>query len=586
LCVKRRLGYPLCVLAPTPRHGRWSALPKWTVASLLVALVVAAYASSFRGMLVFDDLPAIVENASIQHGTSLGQWLRPPMHSTVAGRPVLNLSLALNQLVSGDAVWSYHALNLLIHLASGACLFGIVRRTLERIEQRRGRSKFICDSRTSDVANKFASTGKLASPKLDSSAVAAAITVLWLVHPLQTESVTYVVQRAESLSGLLYLAAFYVFIRTTGSQKPVGWGFLTVILAALGMATKESVVTLPVMLLLYDRVFVSRSVLAALRERWPAYLGLMAGWAVLAYLMLHNPGRGGSAGLGTGVAPIEYALTQLYAVVRYLRLAVFPQSLVFDYGSVLIPVSTSLITHAVIYVGLLIATAQLLILRPKIGFLGAAFFLLLAPTSTFVPVASQTMAEHRMYLTLAAPIAGVVLAAHAWIGQRMFSVVVVGIVALSAVTFQRNHVYQSAHALWSDTATKWPRNARAHDWLGNAAFAGNHLDEAMAECGIAVSLQPNEAKFHNNYGAALASSGHFPEAAAQFQQALDVDPRFRDARHNLAQAETRWSMALLQSGHTEDAVAHLRHAVTVEPEDPALSYNLEFTLRQLGGAQR
>jgi protein O-mannosyl-transferase len=201
-------------------------------------------------------------------------------------------------------------------------------------------------------------------------------------------------------------------------------------------------------------------------------------------------------------------------------------------------------------------------------------------------VASQTMAEHRMYLALVAPIAGVVLAAHAWIGRSMFSVVVVGIVAFSAITFQRNHVYQSAYTLWSDTAAKWPRNARAHDWLGNAALAGNRPDEAMIECGIAVSLQPNEAKFHNNYGAALASSGHFPEAAAQFQQALNIDPAFRDARHNLAQAETRWSMALIQSGHPEDAVAHLRQAVAVEPEDPALNYNLEFTLKQLGSTSR
>ena len=537
---------------PRERFRHWRS---GTAGALLVAAVLAAYANSFRGVFVFDDLPAILENPTIHGGADLGKILHPPELSTVAGRPVLNLTFALNQAISRDAVWSYHVFNLLIHLAAGGFLFGIVRRTLRR----RG---------------------------VESSLPAWAITGLWLLHPLQTESVTYIVQRAESLMGLFYLAAFYCFVRAVEKERARIWSALTVLFSLIGMATKESMVTLPVLLLLYDRIFIAGSFSATWQRRRGLYTGLACTWGMLVWLMIGTHSRGGSAGFGANAGAFDYFVTQLFAVVHYVHLALFPQPLIFDYGSELMKFSPMLALHAAVYFALLAATIVALIQRPAVGFLGATFFLLLAPTSTFVPVASQTIAEHRMYLPLAAVIAAVVLGVHAWLGRNALALWLVAAAALAVATCERNADYHSALALWTDTATKRPGNGRAHDWIGLAALKTGKTEEALGEFHRAVAIQPSNAKFRNNLGAALATLGRHEEATKEFQAAVTLDPAFTDARHNLSQAETQLAIALIRGGHVEESIAHLRRAVKLAPEDQATVYNLNFALQQLGRAAK
>jgi Tfp pilus assembly protein PilF len=464
---------------------------------------------------------------------------------------VLNLTFALNQAVSGNEVWSYHAVNLLIHLAAGGFLFGILRRTLLR----RG---------------------------VTSAVPAWVTTALWLLHPLQTESVTYIVQRAESLMGLFYLGAFYCFVRAIESSRQDGWSFLTVVLSLLGMATKETMVTLPCLLLLYDRTFGAGSFAAALKQRPWFYAGLAFTWAMLAYLMIGTHSRGGSAGFAASAGKLEYALTQIYAVVHYLRLTVFPVPLVFDYGSELMKFSPMLAFHSAAYAALLIGTIFALVSRPAVGFLGAAFFILLAPTSTFVPIASQVIAEHRMYLALAAPLTAAVLSVHTRLGRKALPLWVIAAVALAGTTFERNQDYQSEQKLWSDTARKRPGNARAHDWLGETALKGGRTDEALSEFHRAVAIQPSNARFRNNLGAAFATQGRYDAAREEFQTAFTLDPAFLEAGHNLGQAETQLAITLIRDGHVDDAIPHLRRAAELEPDNPSTAYNLDFALKQSG----
>ena len=217
------------------------------VAAALIALAaLAAYANSFTGPFVFDDGPSIATNRTLRHLWPPWESLQPPPAAGVAGRPVLNFSFALNHAISGSAVWSYHALNLLVHLLGGLALFGVVRRTLLRL---RG-----------------------ATPT-DPTWLALAIAAAWVVHPVQTASVTYVSQRAESLMALFYLLTLYSFSRATVchplDDKRAGrtrraWAVATVAACALGMATKEVMVGAPLLVLLYDRTFVSMS----FRDAW------------------------------------------------------------------------------------------------------------------------------------------------------------------------------------------------------------------------------------------------------------------------------------------------------------------------------
>ena len=286
--------------SPVPRRR-----PDGTVLALgcaLFAVTIAAYCRTFGVPFIFDDLPSIVDNPSIRH---LRTAFLPPGDSTVGGRPVLNASLAVNYAVSGLAVWSYHALNVAIHALAGLVLFGIVRRTL--------------------------------AARMDGSAtlVGFCAALVWALHPLLTESVTYVIQRGESLMGLFLLLTLYCLIRGAASAGRAAkyWYGLSVATCLLGMGTKEVMVSAPLVALLYDRTFLSGSYREAWRRRRWVYAGLAATWLILPFLVISTHGRNGSAGYGQGVTPVAYALTQFPAIVHYLRLSFWPFPLIFDYGS-------------------------------------------------------------------------------------------------------------------------------------------------------------------------------------------------------------------------------------------------------------
>jgi hypothetical protein len=275
----------------------------WFASAALIVLLVIAYANSFAVPFVFDDVPAITNNESIRHWLTA---LSPPGDgATVMGRPLLNLSFAANYAAGGFAVAGYHAANLAIHLLAALTLFGLARRTLR-------------------------SSGTLAADW-----AALAIALIWGLHPLQTESVTYIVQRAESLMGLCYLLTLYCYRRgaDAGGSRAVAWFVASILAAAFGMGTKEVMVSVPVIALLYDRTFLSGSFRAAWQRRRWVLLGLAVTWVPLALLVAGAHNRGGTAGFGVGVSWSQYALTQFPAVTRYLTLSVWPHPLVFDYGA-------------------------------------------------------------------------------------------------------------------------------------------------------------------------------------------------------------------------------------------------------------
>ncbi len=325
-----------------------------------MAAGIAAYGRTFPVPLLFDDFAAILDNPTIRHW---GSVFSPPVNTTAGGRPILNATLAFNYAVSGTAVWSYHALNLAIHVLCGLTLFGIVRRAL-------------------------ASLGNQSATPIAFSAA-----LIWILHPLQTESVTYIIQRAESLMGLFYLLTLYLFIRGAESDgRGLPWFVLSFAACLLGMATKEVMASAPLVVFLYDRTFIAGSFREAWRRRWRVYAALGSTWLLLGFLVLSMNGRGGSAGLGSGVSSWVYALTQLSAIVHYLRLCFFPHPLVLDYGGLLEVRTARLLPCALVVAFLLAATVWVLVRHPAVGFLGFCFFAILAPSSSFIPVATETIA--------------------------------------------------------------------------------------------------------------------------------------------------------------------------------------------------
>ena len=558
----------------------------WAVAVALVVIAlaaVAAYLNSFAVPFLFDDLVWISNNTSIRHLSPIWQVLYPPHDALVRGRPVVSLTLAINYALGGMNVWGYHVLNLAIHVLATWTLFGIVRRTLMLPKLR----------------ERF---GSAATP------LALVVALVWMLHPLQTESVTYVIQRTEALVGLLYLLTVYCTIRAaTSTSARMMWYIAATVACLLGMATKELMVTAPVIVLLYDRTFLAGSFQEAWRRRYGLYLAMAATWGVIALSVISTGFYGGTAGFDVQKFTWwSYLLTQPGVIAHYLRLAFWPAELCFDYGWPAARTLSQVLFPGLLLVGLFGLTIWALAKRPAWGFLGAWFFVILAPTSSFIPIQDAAF-EHRMYLSLASVVAAVVIGG--WLaGQRrirgrqiplLASPIVCGALALCVIvtfgilTFHRNADYRSALSIWQDTAVKVPNSDRAHtnfgeslarcgqidaaiieyQWalqlnpncelahvnLGKALVARGRLDEAIAHYQQALKIKPNSELAHNNFGVALTRRGQFDEAVTQYQKALDIKPDFAEAHYNLG-------LALAKLGQSDDAIAQYHRALELKPD--------------------
>ena len=541
---------------PAPSAGTFSG---WATVLALVVIALAAlaaYGDSFAGPLIFDDPPWIKDNPSIRHLLPIWPVLFPPNAEEIGGRPVVNLTLALNYALGGTNVWGYHAVNLVIHVLAAWLLFGVVRRTLI-LPYFQGRF------------------GSAATP------LALAAAILWTVHPLQTEAVTYIIQRTEALMGLFYLLVLYCVIRGATSSRPKSWYVGAIVSCALGMATKEVMVTAPVIVLLYDRTFLAGSFREAWRQRYGLYLAMATSWSVVVLLLVSTGFHGGTTGFAVEkLTWWSYLLTQPGVIVHYLRLAFWPASLCLDYGWPAANNLHEILLPGILVVGLLVLTVWALVKRPAWGFLGAWFFVILSPTSSFVPITDVAF-EHRMYLSLAALIVGLVMGGWTALERlvaagkisRLASQVVGGVlvmlvgVALGALAFHRNLDYRSDLSIWEDTVAKAPDNERAHYNLGAALAGCQQADEAIVQYRKALEINPDYADAHNNLGNALANRKQFDEALAHYRKALELNPDYAKAHYNLG-------LALANRGRNDEAIAHYQKALAIMPNYAEAHNNL------------
>ncbi|HVS51125.1 MAG TPA: tetratricopeptide repeat protein [Opitutaceae bacterium] len=529
-----------------------SRFASWSEASgqhalLIAGVAVAVYLNTLSAPFVFDDRRAIVDNPTIR---SWATALFPPLDAAGAsGRPIVNLSLALNYALGGLAVRGYHVFNLLIHAAAALTLYGLVARTLRL-------PRFV------------------ACWGASARTVALAIAALWAAHPLLTESVTCVVQRSESLASLFYLLTLYAFVRgASGDSRR--WFVASGAACFVGVATKEMVATAPLVVWLYDACFVSDGAVAAWRRRAGFYFALALSWVPLGWLVLGANGRGGTVGFGFGVGSWHYALTQCEAVARYLALSVWPHPLVVDYGEGVVERLASVWPQALAIVAALAFVGRVLARRQAIGFLGASFFLILAPSSSFLPLTTQTIAEHRMYLPLAALVTSATIAAHVALGRRAWMALTAVAAALGLMAIARNETYRSERALWADTVAHRPDNARAHYNLAVAELALAQTTEAERELREALRLAPDYTDAYANLGQLLIHTRRPVEAVPLLEQAVTRRPEFFAAQLNLA-------TALAATGRAREAVAHYEIAARLQPAAAIAQFGLGTTRAALG----
>jgi protein O-mannosyl-transferase len=563
----------------------------------ILAAGALAYGNSFTVPFVLDDISSIVGNPLVRD-----------FSFQFKSRIIGDLSFALNYWLHGLDLAGYHAVNLLIHLLNGLLVYAVVLTTVR--------------------------TPRFNSLHVHASAVCLAGTaaaLLFVLHPLQTQAVTYLAQRVTALATLFYLLSVLAYARgrlAGGANKRLGWFLGSGVAAVLAMLSKEIAFTLPLALALYEFSFF----VAPLRQRITALAGIGVSILVVPVSLILSRGLTGDVlgDLGRLTAETsvisrgEYFLTQFRVVATYLRLVFIPAGQNLDYD---FPISRSLVEPVTLGSALLIGSLFCAVIwlwlrarrmtadtgtfsreRLLIAFGGGWFFLALAVESSIIPI-TDVIFEHRMYLPMAGIaflLAGlVVLLARRVTGAGRQVLLGVGLVLsllLLVATWQRNRVWSSEISLWEDVVAKSPAKVRARGSLGLAYKSAGRIEEALRQFEETVHLKPNDAVSRNNYGTILLDLKRYPVAVEQFQSAMKLGSRNTKVPYNLGIAlaqlkrfpeaesayrqalalnaayDPAWNnlgIALFQQGKMKEAVAAFREAVRLNAGNDGARANLE-----------
>ena len=462
----------------------WHLLGGFT-AALLAALV--SYAPALRGPFLFDDvyLPFYLPGFGEQ---PLAAWLQ-------GLRPVLMFTFWANYRMSGVDPASYHFINVLIHSANAVLVFLIARRLicLSRIEEHRR------------------------------NLLAAFAGALFLLHPLQTESVAYIASRSESLSGFFLLAAFSVFVYRAIPRISFPASFAVLTFFGLACLTKEHSAALPALLLLTDYFWNPGFSFHGIRRNWRLYVPLAAGAAAGGVFVMRVLMASNTAGFSMQDLPWHhYFFTQCRVIWIYIRAALLPFGQNIDYD---VQISRS-ITDGLAIVGLgglLIITSAAWFYRrrlPLAAYGWLVFLVLLAPTSSVVPI-RDVIAERRMYL----PLMGLIFIAIEFLSrvrvtQRALAGVLAGLlVVMGVLAWNRSRVWSGPIELWEDTVAKSPDKARPHFQLAYAYYNANRCTDALEHYEAASRLGPSEPALLIDWALALDCGNRPADALAKLEQA-------------------------------------------------------------------
>ena len=544
-----------------PRRGwKWW---QWALcAAALLFLVFEVYAPALGGPFLFDDVYLPFAMPGVEK-LSFTDWLQ-------GVRPMLMLTFWMNYNLSGTQPLSYHVFNLLFHLINAILLFFLVRRLLSRA----GESGF-----TRDFLAAFAGA-------------------VFLLHPVQTESVAYVASRSESLSLLFFFAAFAAFLYRRSEAIGFGSSAIVVLLFGCALLVKEHAAVLPVLLLLTDYYWNQPPFsLQGIRRNWRLYVPIMVltvGGGVFVWGVLQAADTAGFR--VEGLTWYEYFFTQWRAIWVYIRLFVLPFGQSLDYAY---PISRTPLDHGAILglVGLLLLAGAAIYYRrrfPLASYGFFAFLILLAPTSSLVPI-KDPLAERRLYL----PMIGLLLILVDLLRRLRISRVQLAagcaavLVVLSVLTYQRNIVWSDPILLWQDTVAKSPHNSRAHFQLAYAYYQSGRCAESVRAYEETAQLtkpdyrllvdwalaydcnnQPAEALAHLEQAAALEKSAHvysligmvhakqkrYPEAMTALDTAIHLDPNYSMTY------VYRGNIHALQ-GEYRKAVEEYRRALAADPSN-------------------
>ena len=500
--------------SPKPNAGtpEWRWQP-WAWAAAAIVLVFWAYGPALNGTWVFDDTTQ--PYAKSTYPPELSFWVKQV-------RPALMATYWVNHQLSGEgSTYSFHVVNVLIHLVAVCLMFFVVRWFLDRVGAEPSRRNLL-------------------------AGFAAGV---FLLHPAMTEAVAYTAGRSESFSTLWVLAAFAVFLYR---PKPeLSWARVLAVFLLFGaaMLSKEQTAVLPALLLLTDFWWNPGFSFKGIRGNWRLYLPLAAGAAAAVALAWKLLTSGAGAGFGIDIKWYQYLFTQFRALLVYIGEFLLPVNLTADWH---FPISRSLLDHGSI-VGLAVLLAMLgaawYFRRrfPLAAFGFLVYLVLMAPTSSIVPI-KDPVAERRLYFSILGLLLIVVdLASRLRIDRKALAVLCAVVLVSCAIgTRARAAVWAADEPFWQDVVQKSPENSRAHFHLGFAWSEQDRWSDAVREYEQAARLAPVIPDLLSDWGIAYQHTGKPEKALEKFQESARMEPGAR-AQTQVAEAYAqmqRWQEAL------------------------------------------
>ncbi len=518
---------------------------------LLSAVTFLIYTNTFDAPFLFDDYTNIVDNPLVRLTELSWSTVSNILKSRSTYRPFANFTFALNYYVHQYDVCGYHIINLLIHILTGFLVYLLARQTLVLI---RKPSPFF--------------------------ALLAAL--FWLVNPVHTQSVTYIVQRMNSLAAMLYLLALVCYIQARqiqssqadGIRKPVLLLAAALLSAILALASKEIAATLPLMLFLYEWYFFQNLEGRWLKRKskWIASFAVLSAVVVLIYLGNDPVHRILAPYNQQSFTPLQRLLSEPLVIVYYLSLLVFPHPsrLILDYD---FPVSTGLAEPlttilAISAVMILIVLAVYAARKNRLISFAVLWFLgtLLIESSV---IGLALIYEHRTYLPSVFPfIALAWLLFHHVKPQAVSIALVLLLVGMSAIwTWQRNSFWTDEYAFWQDNMKKSPHKARPLVALGRYAQKNKRFTEAKTYCQLAMDREPGYAEGYNIMGLILLDQDQPEQARHYFAKAMQLSGGDIQYLHNYA-------IALAMDGDTKTAIEQFRKIIAHSPHAAEAHYHL------------
>ena len=541
-------------------------------ASLLVITAgLVAWWGAWNGPFLFDDHPSFLEHPAMMAGDWWGTALGDH-HTPLANRPLTCLSLVVDMKIFGPGPFGPHLVNVLLHLGNALLLLAVVRGVL----------------RSASLQPRF--------DERSATWIATAIAAIWVVHPLGADAVAYATQRSTVLLATGLLVALLATMRAEGSPRASAWRALAVGATAAAMACKEDAVVVPILIALFERAFLLPS-WRALRSRRGFHAALACTWLVLALLVWNGP-RNPTVGydFGQPITAWNWLATEAPVVLHYLRLAVWPQPLRGAYADTLVTEWTRSLPAGIAVVALLVGVVLAWRRAPWLGWLGAMFFLLLAPTSSIMPIVTEITAERRAYLPMLFVIVPAIVALRVAFAAAHRRVVATGIAlaivaALTSVAWTRVAVYGDETRFWVDAYEKRPPESRsflASQLLGNYAttlWLAGRLDEACAVFDECMKCESPTANMRHKHAASLQYRGRHAEAIAVMRDLVAKEPSDAEYVATLASVlveQANAEHAKADDPRFEEAERCARRALELAPDRASAWNSLGFLLRKRG----